>query len=29
VFEGTAQEVLRAHKRTAVPAPALPEGVPS
>lgn len=28
VFEGTAQEVLRAHKRTAVPAPVLPEGVP-
>ena len=28
VFEGTAQEVLRAHKRTPVPAPALPEGVP-
>lgn len=29
VFEGTAQEVLRAHKRTPVPAPALPEGVPA
>src|SRR5215213_7171955 len=28
VFEGTAQEVLRAHKRTPVAAPALPEGVP-
>jgi serine/threonine protein kinase len=28
VFEGTAQEVLRAHKRAAVPAPALHEGVP-
>jgi serine/threonine protein kinase len=28
VFEGTAQEVLRAHKRTPVPAPVLPEGVP-
>jgi eukaryotic-like serine/threonine-protein kinase len=28
VFEGTAQEVLRAHKRTPVPSPALPEGVP-
>lgn len=29
VFEGTAQEVLRAHKRTAVPPPALPDGVPA
>jgi eukaryotic-like serine/threonine-protein kinase len=29
VFEGTAQEVLRAHKRTPVPPPALPEGVPA
>jgi hypothetical protein len=28
VFEGTAQEVLRAHKRTPVVPPALPEGVP-
>lgn len=28
VFEGTAQEVLRAHKRTPVPAPVLPEGIP-
>jgi type II secretory pathway predicted ATPase ExeA/tetratricopeptide (TPR) repeat protein len=28
VFEGNAQDVLRAHKRTAVPLPALPEGVP-
>ena len=28
VFEGTAQEVLRAHKRTPVPPPVLPEGVP-
>jgi serine/threonine protein kinase len=28
VFEGNAQEVLRAHKRTPVPAPVLPEGVP-
>jgi serine/threonine protein kinase len=28
VFEGNAQDVLRAHKRTAVPPLALPEGVP-
>ncbi len=28
VFEGNAQEVLRAHKRSPVPAPKLPEGVP-
>jgi serine/threonine protein kinase/tetratricopeptide (TPR) repeat protein len=28
VFEGNAQEVLRAHKRTPVPMPRLPEGVP-
>lgn len=28
VFEGNAQEVLRAHKRQPVPAPGLPEGVP-
>jgi tetratricopeptide (TPR) repeat protein len=28
VFEGTAQDVLRAHKRTPVPAPKLPDGVP-
>lgn len=28
VFEGSAQEVLRAHKRTPVPAPALPAAVP-
>jgi serine/threonine protein kinase/tetratricopeptide (TPR) repeat protein len=29
VFEGNAQDVLRAHKRTPVPPPALPEDVPS
>lgn len=29
VFEGTAQEVLRAHKRTPVAVPTLPEGVPT
>jgi eukaryotic-like serine/threonine-protein kinase len=29
VFEGTAQEVLRAHKRTPVAPPVLPEGVPA
>ena len=29
VFEGTAQEVLRAHKRTPVPPPPLPDGVPA
>lgn len=29
VFEGTAQEVLRAHKRTPVPAPVLPPQVPA
>lgn len=29
VFEGTAQEVLRAHKRTPVPPPQLPDGVPA
>ncbi len=28
VFEGTAQEVLRAHKRTPVPPPPMPDGVP-
>jgi serine/threonine protein kinase len=28
VFEGNAQDVLRAHKRTPVPPPTLPEGVP-
>jgi serine/threonine protein kinase/tetratricopeptide (TPR) repeat protein len=28
VFEGNAQEVLRAHKRTPVPTPRLPDGVP-
>lgn len=28
VFEGNAQEVLRAHKRAPVPMPRLPEGVP-
>jgi serine/threonine protein kinase len=28
VFEGNAQDVLRAHKRTPVPQPKLPEGVP-
>ncbi|MCL2724604.1 MAG: protein kinase [Polyangiaceae bacterium] len=28
VFEGNAQEVLRAHKRTPAPPPPLPEGVP-
>ena len=28
VFEGNAQDVLRAHKRTPVPPPRLPEGVP-
>jgi hypothetical protein len=28
VFEGNAQDVLRAHKRTAVPMPTLPEDVP-
>lgn len=28
VFEGNAQEVLRAHKRTPVPAPKLPDAVP-
>ena len=29
VFEGNAQDVLRAHKRTPVPPPQLPEGVPA
>jgi tetratricopeptide (TPR) repeat protein len=29
VFEGNAQDVLRAHKRTAVPLPTLPDGVPA
>jgi tetratricopeptide (TPR) repeat protein len=29
VFEGNAQDVLRAHKRTPVPMPQLPEGVPA
>lgn len=29
VFEGTAQEVLRAHKRSPVPDPILPDGVPA
>jgi tetratricopeptide (TPR) repeat protein len=28
IFEGNAQDVLRAHKRTPVPPPALPDGVP-
>ena len=28
VFEGNAQDVLRAHKRTVVPPPKLPDGVP-
>jgi hypothetical protein len=28
VFEGNAQDVLRAHKRTVVPPPRLPDGVP-
>lgn len=29
VFEGNAQEVLRAHKRSPVPSPTLPDGVPN
>jgi serine/threonine protein kinase len=29
IFEGNAQDVLRAHKRTAVPPPVLPDGVPA
>jgi serine/threonine protein kinase len=29
VFEGNAQDVLRAHKRSPVPPPSLPEGVPA
>jgi serine/threonine protein kinase/tetratricopeptide (TPR) repeat protein len=29
IFEGNAQDVLRAHKRTAVPPPALPDDVPT
>ncbi len=29
IFEGNAQDVLRAHKRTAVPPPTLPEDVPA